>query len=120
MSPAGSVNASLICRSGLEDGALAERTVQIDGVTESIIVHRDGNMLRAWRNECPHQGRRLDYVPGRFLLDRGRLVCAAHGACFELSDGRCVAGPCLGERLQPVALEAVDEDAWRVAVRTSG
>ena len=120
MSPAGSVNASLICRSGLEDGALEERTVQIDGLSESIIVHRDGNMLRAWRNECPHQGRRLDYVPGRFLLDRGRLVCAAHGACFELSDGRCVAGPCLGERLQPVALEAVDGDTWRVAVRTSG
>ena len=68
MSPAGSVNASLICRSGLEDGALVERTVQIDGTSESIIVHRDGNTLRAWRNACPHQGRRLDYVPGRFLL----------------------------------------------------
>jgi nitrite reductase/ring-hydroxylating ferredoxin subunit len=115
MSPAESVNASLICRSGLADGGLEERTVEIAGSRESIIVHRDGNALRAWLNSCPHQGRRLDYVPGRFLLDRGRLVCAAHGACFELSEGRCIAGPCLGERLQPVALEPVDEDAWRVA-----
>ena len=80
MSPAGSVNASLICRSGLPDGGLVEHQVLIGGERESIIVHRDGNAVRAWLNVCPHQGRRLDYVPGKFLLDRGRLVCAAHGA----------------------------------------
>ena len=115
MSPAGSVNGSLICGSGLADGAVESRTVVIGRDQESIIVHRDGNVLRAWRNRCPHQGRSLDYVPGRFLLDRGRLVCAAHGACFELEEGRCVAGPCLGDRLQPVTLEHLGEDTWRVA-----
>jgi nitrite reductase/ring-hydroxylating ferredoxin subunit len=104
MSPDESVNASLICRSGLPDGGLVAREVVIDGEKESIIVHRDGNAVRAWLNICPHQGRRLDYVPGKFLLDRGRLVCAAHGASFELGEGRCVAGPCLGDRLRAVPL----------------
>lgn len=115
MSPDESVNASLICRSGLPDGGLVGREVDIGGEREWIIVHRDGNAVRAWLNVCPHQGRRLDYVPGKFLLDQGKLVCAAHGASFELAEGRCVAGPCLGDRLRAVRLEAVGEDAFRVA-----
>ena len=48
-----------------------------------------------------------------FLLDRGRLVCAAHGASFELGEGRCVAGPCLGDRLRSVRLEADGDDGFR-------
>jgi nitrite reductase/ring-hydroxylating ferredoxin subunit len=113
MSPDPSVNASLICRSGLPDGGVVERQAVIAGEPESIIVHRDGNAVRAWLNVCPHQGRRLDYVPGKFLLDRGRLVCAAHGASFELVEGRCIAGPCLGDRLRAVRLEAEGDEGFR-------
>ena len=29
-----------------------------------------------------------------------RIVCAAHGALFEIDSGLCVLGPCLGDRLQ--------------------
>jgi nitrite reductase/ring-hydroxylating ferredoxin subunit len=112
MSPDKSVNASLIWRSDLPDGGLMEHTAMIDGERESIIVHREGNAVRAWLNVCPHQGRRLDYVPGKFLLDRGRLVCAAHGASFELGEGRCVAGPCLGDRLRAVALAPAGDGAY--------
>ncbi|HNV79908.1 MAG TPA: Rieske (2Fe-2S) protein, partial [Thermomonas sp.] len=36
------------------------------------------------------------------------LVCAAHGASFELANGVCVAGPCRGESLRAVAVEVRD------------
>jgi nitrite reductase/ring-hydroxylating ferredoxin subunit len=113
MAPGESVNASLIQRADLPESRPIAIDVAIAGETESIIVHRVGNRIDAWLNICPHQGRRLDYAPGKFLIDRGRLVCAAHGAVFELPEGRCVAGPCLGSHLRRVLVEDVGEDALR-------
>ena len=107
MAPDESVNASLIRRSDLPEGRLCALDVDIGGERESIIVHRVGNRVDAWLNICPHQGRRLDYAPGKFLIDRDRLVCAAHGASFRLADGRCVSGPCLGSSLRRVAVQEV-------------
>src|SRR3546814_15079106 len=73
--------------------------------------HRDGDAVRAWLNICPHAGRRLDWAPGQFLKSReGHLVCAVHGATFELSGGVCVAGPCRGESLRAVAVEVKGDD----------
>ena len=99
-----SVSTSLIAWTDLPSHGLCAVDAIIDGENESIIVYRDGDHLAAWHNICPHAGRRLDYAPGKFLLDQGRLVCAAHGACFRLSDGECVAGPCRGEHLRAVAI----------------
>lgn len=65
----------------------------------SIILARTGNQVRAFHNECPHAGRRLDWSPGRFLIDKGLLVCAAHGAAFKLDSGMCNSGPCRGQGL---------------------
>jgi nitrite reductase/ring-hydroxylating ferredoxin subunit len=35
-----------------------------------------------------------------------RIVCAAHGALFEIDTGLCVLGPCLGEQLQRIPWRA--------------
>lgn len=81
----------------------------LDGDAESLILHRDGAQVRAWLNVCPHAGRRLDWAPGQFLKSKdGLLVCAAHGASFELQAGQSVAGPCRGDRLRAVAVEVRD------------
>lgn len=83
---------------------------QIDGQAEALIVYRDGGAVRAWLNVCPHAGRRLDWAPGRFLQGKdGSLICAAHGASFELGRGDCIAGPCRGQSLRAVAAR-VDGD----------
>ena len=77
----------------------------VDGASESLIVLRQGDEVRAWLNICPHAGRRLDWSPGKFLRSKdGLLVCAAHGASFELAHGACVAGPCRGQSMRGVAL----------------
>lgn len=95
----------------LPDGALSECEAVLAGDAESLIVRRSGNAVRAWLNVCPHAGRRLDWAPGQFLISKdGLLVCAVHGASFELEGGNCVAGPCRGEALRAVPLR-VEGDA---------
>lgn len=103
----------LLSLDSIPDGGLAEATALLDGEPESLVLHRSGASVRAWLNVCPHAGRRLDWAPGQFLRSRdGQLVCAAHGAAFELEDGACVAGPCRGDRLRAVAVEVRDGQVW--------
>ncbi len=101
-----SVSGSLIHLAEWPPEGLSETEVEIDGEPQSIILCRRGERLQAWLNVCPHAGRRLDWAPGRFLVDKGHLVCAAHGASFEMERGECVAGPCRGASLVPVAVRA--------------
>lgn len=110
----------LVALERLPDGALVEVGAVLDGDAESVIVYRDGDHVRAWMNICPHAGRRLDWAPGEFLRSKdGLLVCAAHGASFELQHGQCAAGPCRGESLRAVAVEVRDGAVW-VKSRDSG
>lgn len=105
----------LVALERLPDGALSEVEALVDGDPESVIVYRQGEAVRAWLNVCPHAGRRLDWAPGQFLKSKdGLLVCAAHGASFELQGGECVAGPCRGESLRAVAVEVRDGAVWRL------
>ena len=75
-----------------------------------LLVLRRGDTVRGYVNACPHQGVPLNWLPDRFMTPDGRhLQCTVHGARFRPEDGVCVAGPCLGDALEPVAL-AVDAD----------
>jgi nitrite reductase/ring-hydroxylating ferredoxin subunit len=99
----------LITLDSIEDGGFAEVEASLDGDAESLIIHRSGASVRAWLNVCPHAGRRLDWAPGKFLKSKeGHLICAAHGASFELQRGDCIAGPCRGDSLRAVAVEVRD------------
>ncbi|WP_454829197.1 Rieske (2Fe-2S) protein [Pseudoxanthomonas wuyuanensis] len=99
----------LLALNDIEDGGFAEVEATIGDDAESLLLFRQGGQVRAWLNICPHAGRRLDWAPGKFLKDKqGHLVCAAHGASFELDDGICVAGPCRGDSLRPVAVAVID------------
>ena len=72
----------------------------IDNQNVSLIALRHGHKICVYLNQCPHQGRRLDYAPGQFLSKDGQLICAAHGASFAMESGLCLQGPCRGESLQ--------------------
>lgn len=103
---------------GLVDGEIHELQAIVDGGPESLLLLRDGDAVRAWLNICPHAGRRLDWSPGKFLQSKaGDLVCAVHGATFELGRGECIAGPCRGASLRAVGLEVRDGAVW---LRTAG
>lgn len=69
-----------------------------------IAVKHNDNVL-VWHNLCPHQARPLNYAEGKYLqTPEGQLVCAAHGATFNLATGECVAGPCKGSTLQNIPI----------------
>lgn len=104
---------ALALLSALPDGEPKACDGVVDGDAEPLILLRDGDAVRAWLNICPHAGRRLDWAPGRFLRSKaGELVCAVHGATFELARGRCVTGPCVGASLRAVAVEVRDGAVW--------
>lgn len=73
---------------------------------DTLFIVRQGDRLHGWHDRCPHEGdtplpwRRHAYLNKK----RTRIVCFAHGAQFEIASGRCVLGPCMGGRLDPVTL----------------
>ena len=70
------------------------------------VVVRLGESVRGYLNRCPHAGHPLDLLPQRFLTADGSLIlCSSHGALFEKATGYCVAGPCMGRALTPLALQ---------------
>jgi nitrite reductase/ring-hydroxylating ferredoxin subunit len=72
---------------------------------ETLFVVKRQGALHAYANSCPHIGTPLDLVPDRFFARDGEhLLCATHGALFRVEDGVCIAGPCIGKRLRPVAI----------------
>lgn len=72
---------------------------------DTVIVVRQGPRLHAYANTCPHDGVPMAWRKDRYLNAAGdRIVCAAHGALFDIATGVCTLGPCLGDALTPVPL----------------
>jgi len=79
----------------------------IDTDTTSLLLNRDNQGVRVFRNTCPHQLIPFD----RFDIDastRDYLQCTKHGAMFEES-GECISGPCQGEALTSLTCEISGE-----------
>ena len=74
-----------------------------------MFVLRRGDDVLSYANDCPHVHGPLDWKPGEFLTeDADYIICAMHGAVFQLDDGLCVGGPCRGDHLDSVPVEVVD------------
>lgn len=72
-------------------------------------VVRKGDAVYAYQNFCMHVGHPLNYKPDSFLTRNNELIiCASHGALYEIDTGLCVAGPCPGKKLRAVHAELVD------------
>ena len=75
-----------------------------DAEEKGFAVRARGKVV-AYVNRCPHVGTELDWQPGEFFDLAGLyLVCSTHGALFEPGTGMCVAGPCRGASLEPLAI----------------
>lgn len=72
-------------------------------------VVRDGDAVHAYQNYCVHAGHPLNFAPDDFLTrKKDAIICSSHGATFQISSGLCVAGPCVGKSLRPVAVDVRD------------
>ena len=66
-------------------------------------VVRKGEAVYAYQNFCVHVGHPLNWSPGKFLTrDKTALICASHGATYEIETGYCFAGPGNGRALRRV------------------
>ena len=88
---------------------------------DTVLLVRHGGDVYGWRDACPHHGgtpmawRKNEYLNA----DRSRIVCAAHGAQFDIVSGKCSLGPCLGKSLQRVDI-FIDEEQQHIYIRREG
>jgi nitrite reductase/ring-hydroxylating ferredoxin subunit len=69
-------------------------------------VVRQGHKIYAYQNHCAHVGHQLNWIPDGFLnKDDTAILCASHGAQYEIDTGLCFRGPCVGKSLRAVDVE---------------
>jgi len=89
------------------------RDVETDEEREAILVRvvdEDGTPgeTAGWLNYCQHFTHiKLDKGSGAPMRD-GEVICANHGAHFEVDSGLCTYGPCEGAYLQAIEVAVRD------------
>ncbi|MCV6623567.1 MAG: Rieske 2Fe-2S domain-containing protein [Cellvibrionaceae bacterium] len=77
-----------------------------------FLVKKHGQVY-GYENSCPHLKINLEWKPDSFLdFDKSLIQCSSHGALFNIKDGKCVSGPCIGQSLQPLKLRKLDH-SWQ-------
>ncbi len=74
---------------------------------------KHGGQVYAYLNQCAHVAMEMDWQAGQFFdFDAQYIMCATHGALYEPATGRCIAGPCVGKQLKPIALHYYDKTLY--------
>jgi nitrite reductase/ring-hydroxylating ferredoxin subunit len=86
---------------------------------DSVLLVRHHGSVHGWLDACPHHGGTpMAWRKDAYLnAQRTRIVCAAHGAQFDIASGACTLGPCLGQSLRRVELDIKEQ---RIYIRPSG
>jgi nitrite reductase/ring-hydroxylating ferredoxin subunit len=83
--------------------------IDADDMPIGVVLVRGGHQVYGYLNVCPHNRIPLDFVPDQFLSqDQTHILCATHGALFDIQSGACVSGPCKGQGLTPIAVQMVE------------
>ena len=76
--------------------------IECDGVEYLVVREPGATTPQVYYNSCPHLGIALEIREHEFLdADQKFIVCANHGALFQIEDGLCIAGPCQNQSLKP-------------------
>ena len=86
-----------------------------------ILLLRSGARVNGWHNRCPHFGMPLA-VKDEWLIvaPHESLKCNVHYARFRWADGVCDDGECLGEQLDAIAVEVVNDEVRLGAISPTG
>ena len=112
----------VLCRlDAIEDGEGKGFTLGDGPDALEIVVVREDERVYGYVNSCPHTGTPLEWIEDQFMSeDGGHILCHTHGALFRIEDGHCVAGPCAGDALRPVAVERDGTDQVVLVVGRPG
>jgi nitrite reductase/ring-hydroxylating ferredoxin subunit len=77
------------------------------GLRKKAFVVRKNGCSYAWWDACPHHGGTPMAWKTHAYLNAAadRIVCASHGAEFEIETGLCIHGAALGQKLEPAPIE---------------
>ena len=85
------------------------------GVRLPLFVVRWRGAVHGYVNSCPHARLPLNWKDDSFFdLSHTYLLCANHGAFFDVATGACMRGPCKGQSLRRIAVR-IDGDAIMTA-----
>ena len=86
----------------------------------SLFVVKKNSVLYAYRDLCPHYGDTpLPWRKDEYLDKAGDvIVCAGHGARFDIVSGNCISGPCLGQSLTPVRIKVSEDGLVTAEIET--
>lgn len=83
--------------------------VQYGTPPRDVFIVRRADRVFAYLNICPHTSAPLDWLPDQFLNNERTLIqCAMHAALFQIEDGLCIAGPCVGARLTALPVVVIE------------
>lgn len=83
-----------------------------DWPLRGFVVRRGGDAF-AYQNYCVHAGHPLNWVPDRFLTKDGKaIICASHGAMYDIATGQCFAGPCRGQSLRRIDCDVRNDSIY--------
>lgn len=89
--------------------------IVVNGTTTQYFLIYHKNEVFSYLNRCPHTGVNLDWVPNQFLDSNHEFIqCATHGALFNIEDGYCLRGPCVGDRLQIIKNEVIEGNVYLI------
>jgi nitrite reductase/ring-hydroxylating ferredoxin subunit len=93
----------------IADGAARNYVLEIGGRHFHGFIVRRGSEVFGYVDSCPHTGMPLAQHLDDYLTADGRLIeCDWHGALFQVEDGLCVGGPCVGQHLGSWPVEVRD------------
>lgn len=95
--------------SELDDPGCGEFTIGDGDWPFQGFVVRQGDAIFAYQNVCVHAGHPLNWSPNNFLTkDKAAIICASHGATYDIRTGDCFAGPGIGRTLRKVNVSVRD------------
>ena len=75
--------------------------ISIEGEMLELFIVKKASKIFVYENSCPHTHGSLDWTPDQFLdIDNDYIMCANHGALFEINNGLCIYGPCKSQSLK--------------------
>ncbi len=100
-----------LCRfEAIPDGTARNFVLQMRGGRFHGFVVRKGAAAFGYLDRCPHQGLPLARELDAYLTPSAtHIACSWHGALFDIDTGRCVGGPCTGQRLTPWPVAVIDD-----------
>jgi ketohexokinase len=86
------------------------KTLIVNSGTQSLVLIKYDNSVKAYINDCPHQNVPLNEA---YKIDvnpfEKTLKCSVHDAFFNIEDGVCIEGPCWNEALTTVDIRMDDK-----------